>query len=177
MRISNITGWKRKFLFGLCLLLVTCVASVEAQTLGDDPTLADLIYNPQTGGVTLDGNDAVGGRITNFVLQSDAEFINTDGVVNPYGGAFFTSNPSEVSASDGNGVGLELIDLGSILNTDLDADDLEILFTRATYVGQLGSGEFNFEFVVSSTAIPEPSSGAALLGLSVAWIARRKRSC
>ena len=145
MRTSSTSDWKRKFFSSVVLLLVTCVSSVEAQSV------ADLIYDPETGSVMLDGTDAAGGVLTNFVLQSNGSFINTNDVQNPFAGAFFTSNPSEVSASDGNQVGLNLIDLGAILQTGLNTDDLASLFTNATYVGEVGSGgPFTFEFVIAS---------------------------
>lgn len=117
-------------------------------------TVAELVYFPETGKVILDGECAAGGVITNFVLQSNGQFINTDDVVNPFGSAFFTANANEVSASDGNAVGLPLIDLGNILAADLTLAELNNVFTRATYVGELGSGEFDFEFTIG--VLPDP---------------------
>ena len=149
MRTFSTTGWKHTFILSFGLLLVTCITSVEAQST------AELFYDPQTGDVVLDGTNAAGGVITNFVLQSNGSFINTNEVENPFSGAFLTANANEVSASDGNAAGLSLIDLGSILQTGLNSNDLESLFTNATYVGEVGSGgPFNFEFVIGSA--PEP---------------------
>ena len=110
--------------------------------LTSDPEFADFIYDPFTGGVVLDGTDAVGGGLTNFVLQSDGSFLNAEGVENPFDSVFFTSTANEISASDGSALGLgQLIDLGSILETGLTADDLAGLFTRSSYVGSLGTGQ------------------------------------
>ena len=145
--------------------------------LTSDPEFADFIYDPSTGGVVLDGTDAIGGGLTNFVLQSDGSFLNAEGVENPFDSVFFTSTANEISASVGSALGLgQLIDLGSILETGLTADDLAGLFSRSSYVGSLGTGQSSFQFVVSSSAVPEPSSAAILLGLGVSWFTRRKRS-
>lgn len=138
------------------LCFVFAFALFQSQLFGaaSGNTVAELVYIPETGKVFLDGECAAGGVITNFVLFSNGEFINTGDVVNPYGSAFFTSNADEVSASDGNGVGLPLIDLGNILPTDLTLADLNNIFTGATYVGELGSGQFDLEFRIGQ--LPDP---------------------
>ena len=149
--------------------------SAKAISAVFEPTFADLIYDPLTGRVVLDGTDAAGGVITNFVLDSDGSFLNTDDLGDPFGSPFLTTNAGEVSASDGSALGLDLIDLGYILEAGLTSEDLDNLFTTSSYVGELGSGRFGFDFVIA-TAVPEPSSGVVLLGLGMAYITRRKRS-
>jgi hypothetical protein len=118
-----------------------------------DNSVAELVYIPSTGQVILEGECAAGGVITNFVLESNGQFINTNDIVNPYGSAFFTANADEISASDGNAVGLSVINLGNALPPNLTLSDLQTIFSRATYVGELGSGEFDFAFRVEMASV------------------------
>jgi len=135
--------------FFLCAFTIWLLLPVNSATAN---TAAELVYFPGTGQVILEGECAAGGVITNFVLQSNGQFINTNDVENPFGSAFFTANADEVSASDGSAVGLAVINLGDVLPPNLTLVDLETIFTRATFVGELGSGEFDFEFRIGEVS-------------------------
>ncbi|TWT79282.1 hypothetical protein CA13_06800 [Planctomycetes bacterium CA13] len=149
------------------------ISSAAASLLSSD--LADLIYNPRTGAVMLDGSEADGGRITNFVLESDDMFINTGALSNPFDGFFFTANAGEISASDPLATGLASIDFGSILAPNLTYAELVGLFERSTYVGELGTGVQSFDFVV--TAVPEPTTSVFLLAaMGLRLMLRRRKS-
>lgn len=143
-------------------------ASVSASALS--PTNADLIYDQVTGEITLDGAEAAGGVITNFVLTSDGEFINTDGLTNPFLGAFFTANANEISASDPLTTGLALIELGAVLQAGLTESELADVFGAATYVGNLGTGVQTLDLVL----VPEPTT-LVLMGLGGLAAMRRRR--
>ena len=134
---------------------------------------AILQYDTFDGSVELLAGGASGGVITNFVI-TDAEggLLNTDGLTNPYGGLFFTHSPFEVSATDGNGVGLTTIDLGMLFPAGLDQDGIAELLETATYVGQLGSGVHNLEIDVINT--PEPTAVVLLIAGGLAVIRRRQ---
>ncbi len=149
--------------------VISAVASLTSDVA--NPPAADLLYDPTDGSVVLDGSEAVGGVITNFVLTSDGAFLNTDGLTNPFLGVFFTATLAEISASDPLTAGLGLIDLGVILASGLSETDLQNILTGATYVGALGSGQVSFDLVV----VPEPTS-LALLGLGGITLAARRRA-
>ncbi|MEM9882659.1 MAG: PEP-CTERM sorting domain-containing protein [Planctomycetota bacterium] len=135
-----------------------------------DPARADLVYDLTTGEVTLDGSEAAGGVITNFVLTSDGEFINTAALSNPFAGVFFTATEFEISASDPLTTGLSQIGLGTVLAPGLNESELASLLTGFTYVGSLGSGQLELDLVV----IPEPTA-AALLGIGGLLLTARRR--
>jgi len=136
-----------------------------------DPAIADLVYHSPSGRVFLDGLEADGSVITNFVLRSDGQFINTDELANPFGGIFFTANADEISASDPLVAGLSRIDLGNVLASGLTDEQVLGVFTSATYVGALGTGVQNFDIVV----VPEPTSSAVfVVGLGLTLLRRRR---
>lgn len=148
-------------------------SSTEAMAIIDafDPAIADLIYDPSSGNVTLDASEAAGAILTNYVLKNaDGTFIpgNWNAVLP---GFFDTATAFEISESDGTGAGVAgLLDLGDILPTGMDQAALAAYLTDASYVGQLGSGVGEFELVV----IPEPAS-LALLGLGGLLLIGRRR--
>ncbi|TWT79276.1 hypothetical protein CA13_06740 [Planctomycetes bacterium CA13] len=147
------------------------ISSAVASLLSSD--LADWIYNPQTGAGMLDGSEADGGRVTNFVLESDDMFINTGALSNPFDGFFFTANAGEIFASDPLATGLASMDLGSILAPNLSHAELVSLFETSTYVGSLGSGNPSFDIIVS--AVPEPNALALLILIGMGVANRRRR--
>jgi hypothetical protein len=134
--------------------------------------VADLIYDPLTGDVTLDPTDAVGGVITNYVLL-DAEGGFLPGNFDPIFDNFTTTaTVTETSETDLTTVGFAVAtSIGPILPTGMDLVQLHALLDQYTYVGQLGSGQFTFDLVV----IPEPL-GLWLLALGVVSLARRCRA-
>ncbi|MEM9882660.1 MAG: PEP-CTERM sorting domain-containing protein [Planctomycetota bacterium] len=149
------------------MILFGVIGHAHANDLSDQ---ADLVYDLTTGEVTLDGSEAAGGVITNFVLTSNGEFVNTAGLSNPFAGVFFTATAFEVSASDPLTTGLAQIQLGSILTPGLDLIGLESLLIESTYVGSLGSGQLDLDLVV----VPEPAS-LTLLAAGALLISSRCR--
>ncbi len=138
-------------------------------------TGASLIYDINTGSVTLDGTMATGGTITNFVLEdSEGGLLNTGSLVDPFGGIFLDASACIVASSDGSGIGLTMIGLGLLLPSGLTLTQLQNYFNVATYVGTFDSGmqQFNFEVV------PEPGSLLLLLatGLLAGRNQRRQRA-
>jgi len=142
----------------LMVATFTLLASgfVSLAHAGGDPTIADLLYDPTTGDVLLDHTEATGGFITNFVLQSDSNF-NAPGVANfPYLGIFRSDLDTEISQSDPLTAGWDNAsnpwNLGPILSSGFSIDQVSQLITRATYVGELGSGVQNFDILLFEAA-------------------------
>ena len=142
----------------------------SADTAIAEPANANLVYDPSTGTVVLDGIQSVGAVITNFVLETEDAFVDFASVTNAFGSTFFTATAAEISASDSLTDGLQQIDLGRILAAGLSQSQLQDVLTSATYVGTLGSGVQNFDLVV----VPEPAT-LAMLGAGVLMIATRRR--
>ena len=143
--------------------------NVLAGNLIDDPGRADLIYDRATGNVKLDASEAAGGVITNFVLQNDPGALDFDpSVVDfPFAGLFQTDLPTEISNTDGTAVGFSgIYDLGNIFPPGLDLVDVQAFLTRATYVGQLGTGNPELDLV------PEPSSLVLLVLATLCGLVR-----
>lgn len=151
-----------------------------AGNLTDSGTIANLIYNPTTGNLTLDASEATGAIITTFQLESLGQFIDAN--YNSlsgggFGGAFEDVSDSVLADSDLTFVGFSgTADLGNVLATGLDLTSLEALLTTAVYTGSLGSGQQQFDLVIAGGApIPTPAAlPAGLLALGL-LAARRRR--
>jgi hypothetical protein len=141
--------------------------------------IANLVYDPTTGNITLDATEAAGGVITSFQLENGGAGTFNPGNYNSlsgtggFGGFFQDVTTNTIGDSDLTFVGASgLIDLGDVAPTGLDLAALEAYLSSALYAGQAGSGQLEFDLVV----VPEPSS-LALLGLSgVMLLTRRRRA-
>jgi hypothetical protein len=143
-----------------------------AGNLIPSPNIADLIYDPVTGNLTLDPSQAAGGIITSFQFESNGEFLDAN--YNPVFGGFFQDVSASVMAdSDLTFVGFDdLQNLGNVLPTGLDLVGLESLLRTAVYTGALGSGQQEIDLRLA--AIPEPGS-MAMLALGCLLINSRRR--
>ena len=143
-----------------------------AGALVDNPNRADLIYDAATGNVKLDPTEAAGGKIINFVLWNDAggdDFSAPGSANSPWNSFFFTDTPMRISESDGAMQGFtEVWDLGDIFPTDMTLAELQNFLTAASYVGHLGTGQWDLDLV------PEPTT-MGLLALGALALRRRRR--
>lgn len=146
----------RPMAWPLVLLGIAAIAGTPAFVpvvhAGGDPTVADLLYDPDTGDILMDQTEAPGGIITNFVLQSDGNFIAPGVADFPFAGIFFTDLDFEISQSDPLTAGWDAADnpwnLGPILPSGFSLDQVTQIITSARYVGQLGSGIHDFEIAL-----------------------------
>jgi hypothetical protein len=139
-----------------------------AGNLIPSPGVADLVYNPATGGVTLVPSSG-DGVITNFVLKSAGGFLP------PHNCAFcnftYYSDPNEMSETDFSFVGFSGPHfMGNIMPAGMDLVALEAFLTQATYAGALGGEGGDLDLV-----IPEPAT-LALMGLGGLLVLRRRRA-
>ena len=164
--------WSMVFAFAVQLLVSSASGNVGGLT--DDPFLADLIYDSTTGNVKFDAVEAAGGIITNFVLQNDIDELDFDApdIANfPFVGPFTTDSLTEISQTDGTGVGFSgMHDLADVFPIGLSLTDLDSFLTTRTYVGELGSGVMAFDL------IPEPSSLTCFALAGVLLLHRRRRA-
>ena len=126
---------------------------------------AKLIYNSETGNVSIDPRPDPSGQVINFVLKNDGAHFLPDAANFP----FLVPNADpppplvpnftavaesfEISQSDGSLIGFANVhDLGNILPPGLTFAEVENIFSTATYVGLAGSGVRQFSI------IPEPTS-------------------
>jgi hypothetical protein len=153
-------------------LALTAPEMALAGNVTDSPTLADLVYDPSTGNVTLDASEASGSVITNYVLRNGTSSFAFANFTPVLPGVFDTKTATEISESDGSGAGVGgLLNLGNIFPTGMTVTQLQSYLTTASYVGQLGSGVQTLDL----TVIPEPTT-LALLGLGGLLCGRRRRA-
>ena len=144
------------------------------QTATGDPLSdkADLIYDPGTGGVTMDQSEADGGIIIQFRLTNDPGGDDFVGKANfPFLSLDTVDEVTELSQTDLLSVGFSpgpTWYLGEVFPTDKTLVQLTTFLTEATY----NSGE-DFDLIV----IPEPLTTVSLLvgGAMLAGVRRRRR--
>jgi len=159
-----------------------------------NPAVADLIYDPSTGSVTMSPIEAALGKIVAFSLQSNGAFnvtgsngVNVSSSILPNGRAR-TSNG--ISAASGTPDLDNLLDpvpttlglstdhvFAGLLPINLTLAQFQALFTNATYAGGftaqgLGTGAFTFDFVL----VPEPMSLTLVMGATSMLLRRRRRA-
>jgi hypothetical protein len=143
--------------------VLVCSLAVGALSAPISAAPATLTYDTDSGHITLDPANASGGFITNYVLQSGGGFIEQNAVF-PDGrdyssqGVGALATDTEVSWTDidyVNSVAPPAFDapfgIGAILPSGMTLDEVETFLTRRSYVGDLGTGEFDFQVV------PEPA--------------------
>lgn len=146
------------------MLFATATSSFAAGNLTDTINIADLIYDPSTGNVTLDGD---GLTMTAFQLESAGLFDDT-AYVSPGGADLEESTPSVLSYFVFSG-GFTNADIGNVFPTGLDLAGLDNLLSTADYAAGLGN-DGQLDLIV----VPEPAS-MALLGFGGLMMLRRNR--
>ena len=147
----------------------------------EDDGDVDLIYDPESGNVTLDASDAASGVVLSFVLgtgqdnmRSENFVQSADGSAGPFidVGTNTDATAFQIGQTDplGQGAG-PTIDLGDILPAGMDQAGLSEYLTLAQYASALGAGG-ELDLVV----VPEPSSiSLILLGLLVLRVRLNER--
>lgn len=138
-------------LVSLCVLVSS--ASAGSAVWGDG--IADLNYLPDTGEVVLWAEDAPGALVSNYVLQRDDGGFVEENAVFPDGktsgdvGA--VAIDTEVSWTDVDYVMsgdppvlTGTFNSGAVLPTGLSESQLDGWFSRSTFVGQAGTGEWDW---------------------------------
>jgi hypothetical protein len=139
-------------------------------SLVDNPDRPDLIYDPATGEVILDPTEANGGVVTNFVLQNTTGSFIPANFVPIFNNFTTTATVNELSETDLLAAGFSVAtSIGNVFPTGLSLQGLHDLLSTATYVGALGTGEFEWDLY-----IPEPASFAMLMLGGLALIRRRR---
>lgn len=142
------------------------------------PNVADLIYNPITGNVTLDATEAAGGIISTFQLENfDATFLPANYIAvtgGTYNGVFKNITASVIGDTDFTFTNFSGIrDIGNVFPVGIaDEAALTTYLKTRVYTGSLGSVQQQFDLVFAQ--IPEPAT-AALLLLGVGVLAVRSR--
>ena len=133
------------------------------------PTNADLIYRSVDGNVWIDSAEAANQILTNFILKNDLfslpDFSPVPLFPEEVNATFArfslsTSTLDEISWSDekifvsgstwASEIGLgATYNLGAVLPTGLDDDELAAFLTTSTYVGDLGTGIQTFDLFVA----------------------------
>jgi hypothetical protein len=116
-------------------------------------TGATLLYSADDGQVWMFADEAAGGMITSFQLESNQGTFVPAGYTGPAGGSFggtyeeVTSNV--IADSDLTLAGFSgLPSLGTIFPSGMDQAGLEAYLTTAVYTGEPGSGQMQFNVVV-----------------------------
>ncbi|MGB0768783.1 MAG: PEP-CTERM sorting domain-containing protein [Phycisphaeraceae bacterium] len=130
----------------------------------DTAGIPDLIYDADTGNVTLDTD---GGDNFNFFLLENAASSFTPGSYTGPTGDFNTIDSTTLSVTAFGGFGTS--NLGAVLPTGFNLSGLEAYLTAAEY-GTTAFGSGDFDLVV----VPQPSA-LAILGLGLFLLARRRR--
>jgi hypothetical protein len=150
--------------------------AAPAGNLTDSGDIADLVYDPETGNLTLDASEAAGGIITSFQFENLSNAFIAANYNSVFGGLFEDVSDSVLADSDLSFVGFSgLADLGNVLPTGMDLVGLEALLSTAVYTGSLGSGQQEIDLTLA-TAIPEPGSMALLALGGLLTISRRRRA-
>jgi len=111
---------------------------------------ADLLYDPNTGNVTLDSADAAGGVITSYALENASGLMEpNEATLCPFdGNSTDTATAYQISQTDLDQEGFpNTWDLGDILPTGNSLSQLEAFFSTAHYCGELGSGYYAFDLL------------------------------
>ena len=146
----------------------------------EDDGDVDLIYDPESGNVTLDASDAASGVVLSFVLgtgqdnmRSENFVQSADGSAGPFidVGTNTDATAFQIGQTDplGQGAG-PTIDLGDILPAGMDQAGLSEYLTLAQYASALGAGG-ELDLIV----VPEPSTLALILFGLVGLAMRRRK--
>ena len=134
---------------------------------------ADLIYDPATGEVVLDGSDTASGMIISFVVGSEENDLRTENSQLPFvdTGTNTDNETFQIGQIDPLNQGSETISLGAVLPTGITtAEQLSEYLSIASYASELGQGgEFDLRVV------PEPSTGLLLLVGVLGFMIRGRR--
>ena len=153
-------------------LIGNWTGALNAGGLEDDGDV-DLVYDPESGNVTLDANDAASGVVVSFVIGTDHDNMDAANFDRPFidVGTNTDATAFQMGQTDplNQGAG-PLVDLGNILPTGLDQQGLSDYLTLAQYASALGAGG-ELDLVV----VPEPSSVALIL-MGLFGLALRRRS-
>jgi len=115
----------------------------------DDPNRADLLYDPQTGHVTLDASDANGDVITSYAIENDDGLLNYwEADLYDFNDSMDTTTPYQISQTDLDQDGLSgTWDLGNIFPEDMTLAELEAFVDTGQYSGDLGSGYYDLDLL------------------------------
>ncbi|REJ68253.1 MAG: PEP-CTERM sorting domain-containing protein [Planctomycetota bacterium] len=167
----------------VAIVVISCLAQPAAAGIipasAGDPAIPDLVYDPATGNVTLDGTES--GPFIGYTLQNATNsFIPGNFTPLLVGvSTVLTSELAEAALAPGSG------SIGNVFPTGLDLAGLQALLTVNTVSVALGAPLVPFDLVVLSTTttggtapIPEPSTflltGLGMVGLGLySWRRRR----
>lgn len=117
----------------------------------DDPTVGDLLYDPQTGGVWLDATDTPDGVIRSISLRNKQQAFNAPGVAQFPADVISFDTPQEIGWFNANPVAFSGIwYLGPVFPENLEGVTLDQLLTEAVYLGMPGSVEAEFDLLIGT---------------------------